>query len=277
MSAIRTLAILNFLITSINFTWIILIDSYALFGQSLSSTLDQNPTYLSPADFSQKIWILIAAIMSTATYLMAYSTYKLHSSMKTTKNVFKLNYLLIMNQFFCGMSMVFMINDELLVSLLFSLATLWSLLVINKRLDLHKITMYSHTRYFTRLGFSLYTGWIIVMIMYTFPLLYRQFNISLNQPLIYNLNMAILIGLSGATLYYAFKYSFPAVSSALSWGIFCIIFKQQFSAYYPYPETKYWLYFVFLLAAIFTLINFYRCYHFRKIEKKIREQLSSIP
>lgn len=277
MSGIRTLAILNFLITSINFVWIILLDTYSIFGKSIGSTLEQYPTYLSPADFSQKIWILIAAIMSGATYLMIQSTYKVKISMKTSSNISKLDYFLILNQFFCGMSMILMINNEFMLSLIFSLATLWSILIINKRLNLQKITMYSPTRYFTRLGFSLYTGWIIVIIIYTFPLLYSHFNINLSPNMVYNLNMVILVGLSGATLYYAFKYSLPAVSSALTWGIFCIIFKQHISAYAPYPAMKYWLYFILLIAAIFTLINFYRCYQSRKIEKKIREQLSSIP
>ncbi|MGH2622107.1 MAG: hypothetical protein ACRDE7_00395 [Sphingobacterium sp.] len=277
MSGIRTLAILNFLITSINFAWIILLDTYSIFGKSIGSTLEQYPTYLSPADFSQKIWILIAAIMSGATYLMIQSTYKVKISMKTSSNISKIDYLLILNQFFCGMSMILMINTEFMLSLIFSLATLWSILVINKRLNLQKITMYSPTRYFTRLGFSLYTGWIIVIIIYTFPLLYRHFNTNLNPNFVYILNMLVLVGLSGATLYYAFKYSLPAVSSVLTWGIFCIIFKQHISAYSPYPDMKYWLYFILLIAAIFTLINYYRCYHSRKIEKKIREQLSSIP
>src|SRR5690606_35548945 len=158
MSGIRTLAILNFLITSINFVWIILLDTYSIFGKSIGSTLEQYPTYLSPADFSQKIWILIAAIMSGATYLMIQSTYKVKISMKTSSNISKLDYFLILNQFFCGMSMILMINNEFMLSLIFSLATLWSILIINKRLNLQKITMYSPTRYFTRLGFSLYTG-----------------------------------------------------------------------------------------------------------------------
>jgi len=277
MSAIRTLAILNFLITCINFTWIILIDNYAVFGQSISSTLDKYPTYLSPVDFSHKIWVLIAAIMTTATYLMFHSTHKVSRSMKTIRNISKIDHLLILNQFFCGMSLVFMLNNSFVISLIFMIATLLTIIIINKRLELHKITMYSFTRYFTRLGFSLYTGWIIVVIIYTISILCGKFSYSLSNPNIaYTFNIIILVSFSAAALFYAFKYSFPAVSSALTWGIFCVAFKQETSHYYQYPGMKYWLYTIFALAVLFTLINYYRCYHSRKIEKELRERLSSI-
>lgn len=259
MSTAKTLALLNCIIVTINFSWIILIDNSYFFGHSINSAISEYPTYLTPDTITFKIWSFLAANMILVGILMYIASKNEQENIRTLKKVEKIGNLLLINQLFCGMSMVLKLNDQFILSVLCSIGCLITILLINRKIEIHKLVSNSITRYFIRLGFGVYTGWMIVIAAFNSVIIVTKYELITNSIEMFWLNLAILIAATIYSIYYTISHNLPAVSVVMAWGVFGILLKNINSPFYIQPDMKPYLFILLAATVLSSAYSFYRC------------------
>lgn len=259
MSTAKTLALLNCIIVTINFSWIILIDNSYFFGHSINSAISEYPTYLTPDAITFKIWSFLAANMILVGILMYIASKNEQENIRTLKKVEKIGNLLLLNQLFCGMSMVLKLNDQFILSVLCSVGCLITILLINRKIQIHKLVSNSITRYFIRLGFGVYTGWMIVIAAFNSVIIVTKYDLISNSIEMFGLNLAILVAATIYSIYYTISHNLPAVSVVMAWGVFGILLKNINSPFYIQPDMKPYLFILLAATVLSSAYSFYRC------------------
>ena len=276
MAAPRTLSLLNLIMVALNFGWIAFLESGFLFNYSFTDTISFYPSYLTPAKFTYKIWIFTGLIMISAAYLMYQGTQKNTLNINTFKKVQKIDYLLILNQTALGLSMALKHHDYFLWSIIFSTICLVSILGINRRIEIKKLTSNSFTRYFIRLGFGVYTGWLIFVLGFNSTAIISKFGIQIGEELFFYLNILVFALITIAISLYSYLYYLPTVSAVLVWGSYGAF--HQLSQY-PLSENynfKPLLIGAMTIGSILTAYNYYRCSVRRNIQPIIMQKPPSI-
>ncbi len=259
MAGVRTLSVFNFLIVVLNFLWIAAIENGFIYGYSFSKTFSQYPTYLNPAIFTYKIWTVISILIIVTTYLMYYGTQRVHYNLNTSHKIKKIDYLLILNQLALGLSMVLKHNDLFIGSIICTIICLVTMLIINNRIKIHRISLNSFTRYFIRLGFGVYTGWLMFVLSFNFATLLVKLNLMQNEQLFYYGNIAIILIISIAMLSYSYIKYLPSISIVLVWGIYGIYHQLQFSELPATNLVGKILIMIMIIGGFFAVYIFYRC------------------
>lgn len=259
MAAPKTLSFLNLVMVAINFLWIACLENGFLFGFSFTDTIAFYPSYLTPAKFTYKIWTFIAFNMVLAAYMMYVGTQKNTLNENVVRKVEKIDYLLILNQMALGLSMTLKHNDYFYWSLMYSIICLVSVMVINKRIQIKKLTTNSFTRYFIRLGFGVYTGWLMFVIGFNFAVILSKLSLTLGDAFYFYLNLGALAIICACMLAYSYYNYLPSVSAVLAWGSYGAYIENKQD---PLP-TQYdilpFLIISMILGLIFTAFNYYRC------------------
>ncbi len=270
----RKLALLNLLIVCINFTWILYIDSKALFGNSLYRMFSLYPTHLTPAEFTFKIWLMVGFSMMFVSWLMYRETGGQQRNPRMIMKVKKIDYLLILNQLFCGMSMVMKLNEYHIVSVFFSVLCLITLLIINQRLEIHKLTSNSFTKYFIRLSFGLYTGWLLCVFAFNFVTIFVKNGVIESELEQYTIDLGVICLTFAFAMYYSVIKLLPTVSMSFSWGLFGILYQNwKQPAYDNYPILVP-LIVLFALGLLASGYIFYRC-NIKRVPQKVMEPQNS--
>ncbi|SRR5690606_16518191 len=265
MAAPKTLSFLNLVMVALNFLWIACLENGLLFSFSFTDTIAFYPSYLTPAKFAYQIWNFIAFNMVLATYMMYVGTQKNSLNENVVKKVQKIDYLLILNQMALGLSMTLKQNDYFYWSLLYSIICLISVMLINKRIQIQRLTTNSFTRYFIRLGFGVFTGWLMFVIGFNFAVILVKLSPSIGDPLFFYLNLFALAITCACMLAYSYYNYLPSVSAVLAWGSYGAYVENKQD---PLP-TQYdilpFLIISMILGLIFTAFNYYRCTVRRKM------------
>ncbi|WP_156306347.1 hypothetical protein [Sphingobacterium endophyticum] len=277
MAAPRTLSLLNFLIVALNFLWIAILENAILFDFTFTDTIAFYPSYLTPAFFTYKIWSFIAISMILAAYFMFRGTQEPHYSSNTIKKVEKIDYLLILNQMALGLSMTLKHNDYFFWSILYTGVCLITVLIINNRIHIQKLTSNSLTRYFIRLGFGVYTGWIMFVFGFNSAVILSKLSLQLGEQQFFFLNVAVLLLVTLAMVIYSYYYFLPSVSAVLVWGCYGVYYQANLSDISDRHDIKPYLIFAMLIGAIFTAYNYYRCNVRRNQINIMMEEPPSIP
>lgn len=259
MAAPRTLSLLNFLIIVLNFLWIAILDNAILFDFSFTDTIAFYPSYLTPALFTYKIWTFIAIIMIIAAYFMWKGTQESNLSVNTVRKVEKIDYLLILNQLALGLSMTLKHNDYFYSSILFTIVCIITVLRINKNINIRRLTSNSLTRYFIRLGFGVYTGWLIFVFGFNCAVILSKISLQIGEQLFFFLNVALLLLVTLSMIIYSFSNFLPSVSAVLVWGCYGIYYQANLSNISESHDIKPYLIFAMAIGSIFTAYNYYRC------------------
>ena len=259
MAAPKTLSLLNLVIVAINFLWIACLENGFLFNYSFTDTIAFYPSYLTPAKFTYKIWTFIAFNMVLAAYLMYVGSQPTNSNENTIRKVQKIDYLLILNQLALGLSMTLKHNDYFYWSILYSCICLYTLILINKRIQIKKLTSNSFTRYFIRLGFGVYTGWLIFVLGFNSAIILSKLSLSLGDHLFFYLNLGILTILSIVMLTYSYYNYLPSVSAVLAWGCYGVYDQSKTNPISQNFDLGPYLLIAMGLAVISTAIVYYRC------------------
>jgi len=274
MHGVRNLALFNLIIVSLNFIWILIIDANSFFGVSLFRAFNLFPTHLTPADFTFKAWLIIAMTMIIVTALMYRETGNEHLNMRTVRKVMRIDYMLILNQVFCGMSMVLKLNQYMILSVLFTIACIISLLIINNRMEIEKLTANSFTKYFIRLAFGMYTGWLLFIFTFNIVSTFVKAGVIQSETQQYLVDVTILTITFGMAMYYSFKKMLPTVSVAFTWGIFGVIYQNLNQPAYDEHNILIILYILFGLGTLISMYNFYRC-NVKRASNNLAAQASS--
>ena len=277
MSNIRTLALLNLIIISLNFVWIVLLDSQNIFGHSIYLSLNNLNGYLILPEFSFKIWIFIAANMILLGYLMFRASQKEHLNVLTLKKIVKIGNLLIINQLFCGLSMVLKLNDYLFISILCTLVCIGTILIINHRIEIQNIKTNTILRYFLKLTFGLYLGWLIFVMVTNSSALIKLFDLHAYPLIEYLLNVFILVLSTAISIYYSYKKHLPTVAAVQTWGIFGLIYYSLENDIVHKININPVLYVLFLIISSFTIYNYIKCNVKQKPKDIPNQAPSSIP
>jgi len=264
MATPRTLSFLNLLIVALNFVWIASLENELFFSFSFTDTIELYPSYLTPAKFTYKIWSFIGLIMIIAAYMMYKGSIDNDPNSTTVKKVEKIDYLLILNQLALGLSMTLKHNDYFICSIIFSTVCLISIFTVNRRIQIRRLTSNSITRYFIRLGFGIYTGWIMFVLAFNATTILSKYSIQLGDQLFFYLNVCILILISIAMILYSYFYFLPTVSAVLVWGCYGIYYQINLNPISEYYNIKPYTIFAMILGIIFTAYNYYRCSERRK-------------
>ncbi len=272
MSGTKSLALLNLIMVTFNFTWIILMDNSFFFGNSINTAIGSYPTYLTPAPITFKIWSFLSANMILVAILMFIASRNESENPRTVLKIQKIGNLLMLNQLFCGLSMVLKMNNQFILSVICSSACLITILMINKRIDIHKLVSNSFIRYFIRLGFGVYTGWMIILMAFNSVILLAKFELVSSSTELFWLNVAVLLITSAYGIYYTITHYLPAVSAVMAWGIFGILLQNIEHPHFINPDMKPYLYVVLMASIGATLYTFYLCNVRRKIQEGINEE-----
>lgn len=259
MDGVRNLALFNLIIVSLNFIWILIIDGNSIFGVSLFRAFNLFPTHLTPADFTFKAWLVIAIAMIIVTALMYRETGNEHLNIRSVRKVMRIDYMLILNQLFCGMSMVLKLNQFMIISIIFTVACIITLLIINNRMEIEKLTAHSFTKYFIRLAFGMYTGWLLFVFAFNMVTTFVKAGVVHSETEQFIIDVSILILAFGFAMFYSYLKMLPTVSVAFSWGIFGIIHQNLNHPAYEQHNILILLYVLFGLGSLVSIYNFYRC------------------
>ncbi|MFZ4263101.1 hypothetical protein ACFRAE_13735 [Sphingobacterium sp. HJSM2_6] len=276
MSAIRLLAIFNFIIVTVNFIWIILLDNQYVYGQTIETAVKKYHNPIAPAIYTYNIWIFIALVMILVSYIMYSSTNKAHLNFKTIRKVQKIDIMLILNQMFCGLSMVLKLNDQFIISVLCSIGCAYTLLVINRRINIRMLTSNSITRYFIRLAFGIYLGWILVVITFNSTLVFNKFLYFLDPSILLGMSVGLLIVLVVFGSYYAIRNLLPSVIVAICWGLYGMIFQIQIDQLETQRIFLPLLYTLLSISVMVTIYSYYLCTSRRAIGVKPVDPAASI-
>ncbi len=259
MHGVRSLALFNLIIISINFIWILIVDANSLFGTSLFHTFHVRPTHLTPADFTFKAWLLIAVTMIIVAVLMYRETGNEHLNMRSVRKVMRIDYMLILNQLFCGLSMVLKLNNQMILSVIFTIACIITLLIVNNRVEIEKLTANSFTKYFIRLAFGLYTGWLMFVFAFNVVTTFLKNELVQSETERYMIDLIVLILSFGFAMYYSYIKMLPSLSAAFTWGLFGVIYQNINHPNYQQYNFLIPLYMLFGIGLISSIYNFYRC------------------
>ncbi len=268
MAAIRLLAIFNFVIVTINFIWIILLDNQYIFGQTIETAVKKYKNPIAPAIYTFNIWIFISLVMILVSYIMYSSTNKTHLNFRTIRKIQKIDIMLILNQMFCGLSMVLKLNDYYFISVLCSIGCAYTLLVINRRINIRMLTSNSITRYFIRLAFGIYLGWILVVITFNSTIVLYKFVDYFNPVLLLWICVCLLILLVAFGSYYAIRNLLPSVIVAICWGLYGMIHQIQLNQLESQNILLPVLYTLLGLSVLVTIYSYYLCTSRRAITVK---------
>ncbi|QBR10956.1 hypothetical protein [Sphingobacterium sp. CZ-2] len=273
MSGTKSLALLNFMMVTLNFTWIILMDNSFFFGNSINTAISSYPTYLTPAPITFKIWSFLSANMILVGILMFIASRNEAENPRTVLKIKKIGNLLILNQLFCGLSMVLKMNNHFILSVICSSACLITILMINKRIEIHKLVSNSFIRYFIRLGFGVYTGWMIILMAFNSVIILAKFELVSSSSELFWLNVAVLLACTAYGIYYTITHYLPAVSAVLAWGIFGILIQNIKQPHFIDPDMKPYLYVMLFACILATLYSFYLC----NVRRKLQEGFNEFP
>ncbi|MVZ64844.1 hypothetical protein GQF61_03200 [Sphingobacterium sp. DK4209] len=259
MHGVRSLALFNLIIISINFIWILVVDANSLFGTSLFHAFNVLPTHLTPADFTFKAWLLIAVTMIIVAVLMYRETGNEHLNIRSVRKVMRVDYMLILNQLFCGLSMVLKLNHQMVLSVIFTIACIITILIVNNRVEIEKLTANSFTKYFIRLAFGLYTGWLMFVFAFNVVTTFVKNELVQSETEQYTIDLIFLVLSFGFAMYYSYIKMLPSVSAAFSWGLFGVIYQNINYPNYQQHNILIPLYILFGIGLMISLYNFYRC------------------
>lgn len=276
MAAPRTLSLLNLLIVALNFVWIASLENGYFFNFSFTDTIAFYPSFLTPAKFTYKIWIFVGFIMIMAAYMMYQGSQDTQLNINTVKKVEKIDYLLILNQMALGLSMTLKHNDFFMWSILYSTVSLVTIFMINRRINIKRLTSNSVTRYFIRLGFGVYTGWLMFVLGFNIAAVLSKNSVYIGEELFFYLNVLILVLVTIAMAVYSYYYFLPSVSAVLAWGSYGVYYKFSQNPISDNYDIKPYLIMAMAVGGILTAYNYYRCTVRRRIAANIMEEPPAI-
>ncbi|SEF49496.1 hypothetical protein [Sphingobacterium lactis] len=259
MSSPRTLSVFNFIIVALNLLWIALVENGYIYSYSFSDTIAQYPTYITPAKFAYKIWTFIAFVMVLASYSMFYGTQKAHPNKNTILKVVKIDFWLILNQLAVGISMSLKHNDNFRWSLLFTGIALISIMVVNNKIQIQRLTSNSFTRYFIRLAFGLYTGWLMYVFAFNLAVIFEKWGFGIPPAGQFYVDVILLLIVSVAMLSYSYLKCLPMVSVVLTWAAYGAYYQGQLRPRAESEQVGYLLIALIVISVVVAILTYMRC------------------
>src|SRR5690606_21995607 len=169
--------------------------------------------------------------------------------------VMRIDYMLILNQLFCGLSMVLKLNNQMILSVIFTIACIITLLIVNNRVEIEKLTANSFTKYFIRLAFGLYTGWLMFVFAFNVVTTFLKNELVQSETERYMIDLIVLILSFGFAMYYSYIKMLPSVSAAFTWGLFGVIYQNINHPNYQQHNFLIPLYMLFGIGLISSIYN----------------------
>lgn len=227
MKTIRFIAVINIFASFCAYLWFMFTDFNLLYGTGISEKISKHWSFLTPHVHSYKFWHLtgLALIIMTVMQWQAISREK--PDLIFSNRIRAAKYLIVLNQFFLALSISLKLNDAWLLSLPCSVIVLVSLLMINKKFEIHISANDCITQYITRKALGLYTGWLSYVIAYNFITTAIDEGWLYNMNSIFALSILCLVVLTIWIMFYALRTKLVSVSIGACLGLVGTFFQEK--------------------------------------------------
>ena len=249
----KLLAILNFVFVLVNLSWLIILDKDKFFGRSLNDVFTQELTYLTPHKYTYFIWTLIGIALTLLhfTYIRALDYDRFKEGWE--RKILRVGNLIIINQLLLGLSMVTKLNNYIGLSTLLSLGVLVTIIITTYRLDLFNNSNPCVIQYFTKIGYSLYAGWMIYVVGFNSKMYLSQvLELSYTSKFIFAI--AFLAVVYAWLFFLTIKHRLPALLFGFTAGIVGSYFNQVHASNMAYNTEIRIIFGTLIAITCFTLI-----------------------
>ena len=221
MKSAHQIAFLNLLFIIINCGWIIILDNSKIFGVTIYDTFSRDWSYLTPHQATFNIWkvISIVLVITGILYCMVLKRADEKDILLRDKILISGNTVII-NQTLLGLSMVFKLNGFLFIAYLFSIGTVYTLIILNNQFQLNDYKNPRAIHFFTRISLGLYTGWMVFLLGFNgLSTLAHHCNIHIDNTIYFYVSIIYLIVSFSYILYTCLKYLLPSIIVGYLTGI----------------------------------------------------------
>lgn len=221
MRSVHRIAFQNLLFITINFLWIILIDNNRIYGATIYEIFHINWSYLTPHAYTFNIWKIIS-LLSVLTALMYCIVLKREEEDNTllVEQIRKAGNWVVINQLLLGISMVFKVNHQLILSYLFSIGTFYSLSKLNYIFKIRDNTNPAFIHILTRTTMGIYSGWFVYLTGFNgIPVILKVLKIEVLSDFNFYASIVILLFTFGFILYKSILCRLPALLLGYTIGI----------------------------------------------------------
>jgi hypothetical protein len=221
MKSAKQIAFLNLLFIVINCFWIIIIDDKKVYGLSIYETFSTNWSYLTPHISTFNIWkVITIGLVLTAVFYCILLKRESEEDAPLAQQIEKSGNWMIINQLFLGMSMVFKVNNYLLIAYLCSLVTYYSLVKLNMIFSIRDVDNPTYIHIFTRTSLGLYSGWFVYLLGFNgVPTLNKILRLPADHDILFYLALIFVLTSFGFIWYKAMLCKLPAILVGYSTGI----------------------------------------------------------
>lgn len=221
MKSAHQIAFLNLVFITINFLWIIVVDDKKIYGLSIYDTFSHNWSYLSPHIATFNIWKVIGiCLVLTGIFYCIILKRENAEDAPLANQVIKSGNWMIANQLFLGISMVFKMNNLLVLAYLCSLATYYCLNKLNFIFKIRDNNNPAFIHIFTRTSLGLYSGWFVYLLGFNgVPTLSRMLQMPSEHTLFFFASLIFLVGSFGFIWYKTMICKLPAILVGYSVGV----------------------------------------------------------
>lgn len=221
MKSAHQIAFLNLLFIILNCFWILIVDDKKIYGLSIYDTFSTNWSYLTPHVDTFNIWKIITIVLVlTAIFYCILLKRENDEDTPLAQQVEQSGNWMLINQLFLGMSMVFKLNNFLLIAYICSIVTYYSLHKLNLIFKIRDTENPSFIHIFTRTSLGLYSGWFVYLLGFNgIPTITKILRLPPGHTMLFLLSLLFLIGSFSFILYKAMRCKLPAILVGYGAGV----------------------------------------------------------
>lgn len=221
MRSAHQIAFLNLLFIVINCFWIIIVDDKKIYGLSIYDTFSTNWSYLTPHVDTFNIWKIITIVLVLAAIFYCIILKRENDEdAPLAQQVEKSGNWMLVNQLFLGMSMVFKLNNFLIIAYLCSIGTYYSLNKLNLIFKIRDTENPSFIHIFTRTSLGLYSGWFVYLLGFNgIPTINKFLRLPADHLLLFILSILFLLGSFSFIWYKTMLCKLPAILVGYTAGV----------------------------------------------------------